>query len=122
MISFCSIFTSKAQNLPEYKLTPIEQNLSTTNFNEPSGYLKKIVMYDEVTVYFIMPNNEILGYQSNNGFIKVGNTKRPPLGRESEFEVMAVIDGVRTYAIDRQGFVWQQVYPYKEIVGSIQTK
>lgn len=85
---------------------------------DPAGYLHKIEMYDNITVFFVMPNEEIMSYNTNGELVKVGIKKRPPLGRETEFNYMVKLENI-TYAVDKKGFVWQQVYPYKEIVGSI---
>ncbi|OWY25113.1 hypothetical protein C7N43_35465 [Sphingobacteriales bacterium UPWRP_1] len=83
------------------------------------GWLYKCNMYDDVTVYYVMPNDEILQTDANGKIRLVGFKDRPPLGREKEFSYMIsiVTEPPVTYAVDRYGHVWQRKYPYQEIVG-----
>lgn len=88
-----------------------------------AGWLYKCNMYDEVTVYYVMPNDEILQTDANGKIHLVGFKDRPPLGREKEFSYMIsiVTEPVVTYAVDRYGHVWQRKYPYQEIVGQTES-
>lgn len=84
------------------------------------GYAYKCELYDNVTVFYVMPNDEILQIQPDGGILLVGFKDRPPLGRETEFAYMlsVVTEPPITYAVDKQGHIWQKKYPYKEIVGT----
>ncbi|QQS30730.1 MAG: hypothetical protein IPM47_07325 [Sphingobacteriales bacterium] len=83
------------------------------------GFTYQCNMYDEVTVYYVMPNDEILQIDKEGTITLAGFKDRPPLGREKEFSFMLAIvtDPPITYAVDQYGQIWQNKYPYKEIVG-----
>lgn len=96
-----------------------ESNERTTT----DGWVYKCNMYDNVTVYYVMPNDEILQTTTEGNIHLVGFKERPPMGREKEFSYMlsVVTDPAITYAVDQYGHVWQRKYPYQEIVGQIES-
>jgi len=87
----------------------------------PDNYVAKCVMHDNITVYYLMADGSVLETVNGN-FMPVGQKERPPMGR-TEFAYMLRINttGI-TYAVDKQGHVWQRIYPYQEIVGRMEAR
>jgi hypothetical protein len=103
--------TTKAQFTPQSSQTA------------PDNYVFKCSMYDDVTVYYVMPNDEVLKGDGLGNFYAAGQKVAPPAGRLTEFDYMITIHELGiTYAVDKQGQVWQKIYPYKEIVGQIKAR
>ncbi len=113
-----SPITTPTTIAPQQVVTPS----STLNANEPRGYSYKCTFHDNHATYFVMPNGEIRGMDLSGNQAVVGKKQTPPKGREGEFSYMIAIDNPRiTYAVDRQGHIWQSKYPFKEIVGAAKT-
>jgi len=84
---------------------------------EPTNYIYKCEMYDG-RIFYVMPNDNIMGYNTNNELKHLGYKEKPPRGREKEFAYMVtILEPYITYAVDSEGHVWQKKYPFKEIVG-----
>ena len=81
----------------------------------PENYLYKCKMHDELTIYYLMPNDDILIYDIGNEFKKVGTKVLSPYGWTNFIFMLKLAD--ITYAVDKDGFIWQQKYPFREIVG-----
>ena len=72
-------------------------------------------MNDEQTFYYVMPNDDVLIYSIGNEFKTVGIKVLPPYGW-TNFKFMLKLADI-TYAVDKDGFIWQQKYPFREVVG-----
>lgn len=81
----------------------------------PENYLYKCKMHDNQTFYYVMSNDDVLIYDIGNEFKKVGTKVLPPYGW-TNFQFMLKLVDI-TYAVDNDGFIWQQNYPFREIVG-----
>lgn len=125
LFSTVSIFLS-ANAFAQYRSADVIQAERLQKLNESKvrstteGFTYQCIMYDNVTVYFVMPNDEILQTDAEGKISLVGFKDRPPLGREKEFSFMLsiVTEPPITYAVDQYGQIWQNKYPYKEIVGT----
>ncbi|MGB1241191.1 MAG: hypothetical protein ACPG49_01630 [Chitinophagales bacterium] len=81
----------------------------------PENYLYQCKMHDDQTFYYIMPNNDILIYDIGNEFKKVGTKILSPYGWTNFVFMLKLVD--ITYAVDKDGFIWQNKNSFREIVG-----
>lgn len=91
-----------------------QENYGITE-KSPDNYLYQCTMNDNLTIYYVMPNDDVLIYDIGNEFKKVGTKVLPPYGWTNFVFMLKLAD--ITYAVDQDGFVWQQNYPFREIVG-----
>lgn len=91
-----------------------QENYGITE-KSPENYLYKCKMNDEQTFYYVMPNDDVLIYDIGNEFKTVGTKVLPPYGW-TNFKFMIKLADI-TYAVDQDGFIWQQKYPFREVVG-----
>ncbi len=102
-----SLFTFNAYAQEHYGITE----------KSPENYLYQCKMHDDQTFYYIMPNDDILIYDIGNEFKKVGIKTLPPYGWTNFVFMLKLAD--ITYAVDKDGFIWQQKSPFREIVGQM---
>ncbi len=93
-----------------------QENYGITE-KSPENYLYQCRMHDELTIYYVMPNDDVLIYDIGNEFKKVGIKVLSPYGW-TNFQFMLKLADI-TYAVDNDGFIWQQKYPFREIVGQM---
>ena len=75
---------SEAYTLPNNpQTTSYSQQLS--NRITPQDYLAKIEMYDNYTVYFVMPGNKVMGYDVNGTLMDVGEVEKPDVLKKTQF-------------------------------------
>lgn len=72
----------------------------------PAGYKSRVDMYDDVTSYFIMPNDEVMQAQGDK-FVLVGYKEPRPAGRTELLFIFTILQPPVTYGVDKYGHVWQ---------------
>ncbi|MEZ4887547.1 MAG: hypothetical protein R3E32_22635 [Chitinophagales bacterium] len=86
----------------------------------PENYVYECRMHDDLTIYYVMPNDDILIYDIGNEFKKVGTKVLSPYGWINFVFMLKLAD--ITYAVDKDGFIWQNKPPFREIVGQATKK
>lgn len=84
----------------------------------PSNYKSRIDMYDDISTYFILPNDEVMQSDGNGGFVLVGYKEPTPKGRSELLFIFTILQTAITYGVDRYGHVWRDYGDYREIVGN----
>ena len=86
----------------------------------PADYVYKCTMNENGKQFFVLANDDIMGYDANGQLVKLGSKVPPPSGR---YEFMFMLQFVDiTYAVDPDGHIWQKKYPFREIVGRLVKK
>lgn len=88
----------------------------------PKNYIAKVMMHDDLTIYYIMPTKEVMGYDEQGDLMLIGYQQAPPKGRTEFKYMLTILDPAIMYAVDYYGHVWQKRHPFKEIVGVVETK
>ncbi len=113
-ILFTATFQLSAQQTSIQQATV--QSLSPASLSEPSGFLKKFMLHDDVTTFYLMPGDEVFGKSASGAWEKQGIKMAPPRGYETVFSFMLKLDHI-TYGVDKEGNLWQRNGPFKEIIG-----
>lgn len=86
--------------------------------NSPVGYKSRIDMYDDLTTFFIMPNDEVMLQEANGNFKLVGYKEPAPKGRTDVLFIFTILQPPITYGVDKEGHVWQSDGNFRQIVGN----
>jgi len=86
--------------------------------SSPVGYKSRIDMYDDVTTFFIMPNDDVMLEDGNGGFTLVGYKEPRPKGRTDVLFIFTILQPPITYGVDKSGHVWQSEGNFRQIVGN----
>ncbi len=105
-------------NAPSSSQSPNTIAMPAATIAAPAGFEAHCILHDDVTHFFVMPNGTILGRVTGSANWEVVGVKTaPPTGR-TEFAYMIKLNHT-TYAVDTYGHVWEQQYPFRQIVGRI---
>lgn len=86
--------------------------------SSPAGYKSRIDMYDDLTTFFIMPNDEVMLEDGSGGFKLVGYKEPAPKGRADVLFIFTILQPPITYGVDKAGHVWQSDGNFRQIVGN----
>ncbi|MBK9460694.1 MAG: hypothetical protein KA783_11360 [Chitinophagales bacterium] len=94
------------------------QSVYQQSKNSPIGYKSRIDMYDDVTTFFIMPNDDVMLEDGKGGFTLVGYKEPRPKGRTDVLFIFTILQPPITYGVDKSGHVWQSDGNFRQIVGN----
>ncbi len=84
------------------------------------GYKYRVEMYDDVTQYYIMPNDEVYGKNASGNIVHLGyreTSRRDQTGYLFTFTLL--LQPPQTIGVDRYGHAWQYGTNYRQIVANV---
>ena len=99
-------------------LLAIGQSAVQRSLPTPPTFAYRCDLYDDVTTYFILANDEVVQGDGQGHFTLVGYKEPAPRGRTDISFIFTILQPPITYGVDRYDHIWQDKGMYREIVGN----
>lgn len=122
LLSLCLLGQTQAQAQNTYQ-TPSTDDYQPANYTAAQvmeGYKYRVEMYDDVTKYYIMPNDEVYGKDATGNMHHLGYREKSRRDQTGYLFIFTLLTSPpQTFGVDRYGHAWNYGSSYREIVANV---
>ena len=82
-------------------------------------YKYRVEMYDDITKYYILPNDEVYGKSASGELVHVGYREKSQRDRTGYLFTVTLLNPPQTFGVDQYGHAWNYGSQYRQIVANV---
>lgn len=115
-----SVFVANAQSVSQYNNGDDDYKVVPKSSTEVlNNYRYRVDMYDDITRYYILYDDEIYGYNPEGKLVLMGFREASKQQNTGYLFTFTILSTQKTYGVDKYGHAWYYGSNSREIVASV---